>query len=136
MRTLVWMLAWASVALWSLVAWMGHGLVGFAGDVVADNADVAPVTPEGVELLSGLVDWIAWAGQGAVVAVWAIGALAILAAAAVVVRLLGGRGTPARRATDGAATTDVRRWPSSRQAPGGRLSDAVRAIAERRPIRR
>jgi hypothetical protein len=134
MKTLVWILAWISVAIWSLVAWAGHGLLGFAGGMVADNADVAPVTPEGVELLSGLADWMTWAGQGAVVVVWAVGALAILGVAALVARLLRPRPPAPPRWIDAEYSRAV---PASghsdpRPAPGHRLAERVRAIADRR----
>jgi hypothetical protein len=147
MRTLSWIIAWIAVAVWSLVAWAGHAFLGFAGDVVADNADVAsdlvPVPPEGVELLSGLADTAAWLGQGAVVVVWAIGVLAILAVPAILGLLRRNRvpdpprwyGTEPRRPETAGGTwpgPDMLRAPPPQSDRGSRLADRVRAIATRR----
>ena len=88
MKTLVWILTGTLVALWSLVAWITHGLVGVAGGLVASNADVIPADPLFVEWAS----WLAAAGTGVgewlVVAVWGFVSLVLLAVGFVITRLL------------------------------------------------
>ena len=87
MRALIWTATGVVVALWSLVAWLTHGLVGVAGNLVATNADIIPADPLLVEWAS----WLASAGTGVgewlVVAVWALVSLIILALGFVVTRL-------------------------------------------------
>ena len=79
MKTLVWVLTIAVIALWSLVAWITHGLVGVAGGLVAGNADILPADPVLIEWAS----WLASAGTGIgewlVVAVWGFVSLVLLA---------------------------------------------------------
>jgi hypothetical protein len=79
MRGLIWLISVAVFAVWSFVAWGAWALVGTAGRVASQNADVVPGSPE-------LVEWISWlAGTGAdvgawlVIAVWALGSIAIFA---------------------------------------------------------
>ena len=88
MKNLVWAITALIVGLWSLLAWMAHGLVGVAGNLVANNADLIPVDPLLVEWAS----WFASAGTGVgewlVVAVWAVVTLVLLAMGFVGTRLL------------------------------------------------
>lgn len=88
MKTLVWILTGTLVALWSLVAWITHGLVGVAGGLVASNADLIPADPLFVEWAS----WLASAGTGVgewlVVVVWGFVSLVLLAVGFVITRLL------------------------------------------------
>lgn len=88
MNTLVWILTGTLVALWSLVAWITHGLVGVAGGLVASNADMIPADPLFIEWAS----WLASAGTGVgewlVVVVWTLVSLVLLAAGFVITRLL------------------------------------------------
>ena len=88
MKTLVWILTTAVLALWSLVAWITHGLVGVAGGLVASNTDVMPVDPM-------LVEWASWRasagtgiGEWLVSAVWGLVSLVLLALGFVVTALL------------------------------------------------
>lgn len=79
MRSLIWTVTAAVIALWSLVAWIVHGLVGVAGNLVAANADIVPADP----LLIEWASWLASAGTGVgewlVIALWAIVSLVLLA---------------------------------------------------------
>ena len=88
MKTLVWILTAAVVALWSLVAWITHGLVGAAGGLVASNADMIPADPMLIEWAS----WLAAAGTGVgewlVVAVWGFVTLVLVALGFVAAKLL------------------------------------------------
>jgi hypothetical protein len=78
MKTLVWGLTIALLALWSLLAWVTHGLVGVAGGIVASNADIIPADPTLIEWAS----WLASAGTGVgewlVVAVWGLVSLVLV----------------------------------------------------------
>jgi hypothetical protein len=91
MRMLLWIAAWIGVAIWSLFAFAGHALLGVAGDLFVANADIAPLSPEGVVSLSALIDGLAAFGQGAVFFVWAIGSLVILSVPYFASRLFGRR---------------------------------------------
>jgi hypothetical protein len=88
MKTLVWTLTGLVLALWSLVAWIIHGLVGVAGGIVASNADIIPADP----LLIEWASWLASAGTGVgewlVVAVWGLVSLVLLALGFVITKLL------------------------------------------------
>lgn len=87
MKTLVWALTGVVLLLWSLVAWIAHGLVGAAGSIVASNADLIPADPQLIEWAS----WLASAGTGVgewlVVAVWALVSLVLVALGVVAARL-------------------------------------------------
>jgi hypothetical protein len=88
MKTLIWIVTGVVVGLWSLLAWITHGLVGVAGNLVANNADIIPADPLLVEWAS----WLASAGTGVgewlVVAVWALVSLVMLAAGFVLTKLV------------------------------------------------
>lgn len=88
MRSLIWTVTAAAVAAWSFLAWIVHGLVGVAGNLVAANADIVPADPQLVEWAS----WIASAGTGIgewlVVALWAIVSLVLLVMGFAATRLL------------------------------------------------
>jgi hypothetical protein len=88
MKTLVWSLTGVAVGLWSLLAWIMHGLVGVAGGLIASNADVLPVDPLLVECAS----WVASAGtdigEWLVIAVWALVSLVLVGLGYVATRLV------------------------------------------------
>ena len=99
MRRLLWVLAWISVAIWSLFAWGAYGLFDLFGGVAVRNADMVTNHPESVE-------WLAWAlavirslGLTAIVVVWAAISLMILAVPAVLGLFLG-RPNPGRSPID------------------------------------
>ncbi len=78
MKTLIWIVTAAAIGVWSLLAWIAHGLIGVAGGLAAGNADIIPADPMFVEWAS----WLAMAGTGVgewfVVAIWAIVSLVLL----------------------------------------------------------
>ena len=88
MKNLIWILTAAIIGLWSLLAWITHGLVSVAGNLVANNADLLPADP----LLIEWASWLASAGTGVgewlVVAVWALVSLVLLALGFIATRLL------------------------------------------------
>lgn len=98
MKTLIWIVTAVLLGLWSLTAWIIHGLVSIAGNLVATNADLLPADP----LLIEWASWLASAGTGVgewlVVAVWAIVSLILLALGFVAAKLAPrfGQGLPAR----------------------------------------
>ena len=78
MKTLIWIVTAAVIGVWSLLAWIAHGLVGVAGNLVAGNADIIPADPE-------LVAWASWlaaagtdVGAWLIVAIWAVVSLVLL----------------------------------------------------------
>ena len=96
MKNLIWIATAIVVGLWSLLAWITHGLVSVAGNLVANNADLIPADP----LLIEWASWLASAGTGVgewlVVAVWALVSMVLLAVGFVATRLvprLGGPGS-------------------------------------------
>ena len=89
MKTLVWVLTITLLALWSLVAWITHGLVGVAGSLVSSNADIIPADPLLIEWASWLASAGAGVGEWLVVAVWALVSFVMLALAFVAKRLRG-----------------------------------------------
>jgi hypothetical protein len=88
MKTLVWTLTGLVLALWTLVAWITHGLVGVAGGLIAGNADILPADPL-------LIEWAAWlasagtgVGEWLVVAVWGFVSLVLVALGFVATKLV------------------------------------------------
>jgi hypothetical protein len=90
MRTAVWSIFAVAFAVWSLIAWGAHALIGAGGSLVAGNADVVPVWPEAVEPLSWLAHFGTGVGEWLVVAIWALVSGAMALAAYLVTRLLPG----------------------------------------------
>lgn len=88
MKTLIWIGTGLVIAIWSLVAWITHGLVGLAGSMVAANADIMPADP----LLIEWASWLARAGTGVgewlVVALWALVSLVLLGLGFVATKLV------------------------------------------------
>ncbi len=89
MRRLLWVLAWVSVAIWSLFAWGAYGLFDLFGGVAVRNADMVIGHPETVEWLSWALTVIRNLGLTAIVVVWAAVSLMILAVPAVLGFFLG-----------------------------------------------
>jgi hypothetical protein len=77
MKTLIWTGTGIVVMLWSLLAWMLHGLVGLAGGTIASGTQLLSLEPMFAEWAS----WLASAGTGIgewlVVALWAIGSIVL-----------------------------------------------------------
>lgn len=88
MKTLIWTVTAGILGLWSLLAWIIHGLVGIAGHLVSANADIIPADPLLVEWAS----WLASAGTGVgewlVLIVWALVSAVLLAMGFVATRLM------------------------------------------------
>ena len=88
MRTLIWIVTWVVIALWSGLAWIAHGLVGVGGNLVAGNADLIPADPLLIEWASWLVSSGTGIGEWLIVALWAIVSTIFLALGFVATRLL------------------------------------------------
>lgn len=88
MKTLVWVLTGLAIALWSLVAWVTHGLVGVAGGMIASNADILPADPLLIEWTSWLASLGTGIGEWLVVAVWGFVSLVLLALGYVATKLV------------------------------------------------
>ena len=88
MKTLVWVLTGLAIALWSLVAWVTHGLVGVAGGMIASNADLLPADPLLIEWTSWLASLGTGIGEWLVVAVWGFVSLVLLALGYVATKLV------------------------------------------------
>lgn len=88
MKTLIWIATAVLLGLWSLLAWITHGLVSVAGNLVASNADIIPADPLLVEWAS----WLASAGTGVgewlVIIIWALVSAVLLAVGFVATRLV------------------------------------------------
>ena len=89
MKTLIWIVTWVVIALWSGLAWIAHSLVSVGGNLVANNADIIPA----VDPL--LVEWASWlatvgtgVGEWLVIALWAIVSLVIFALGFIATRLV------------------------------------------------
>jgi hypothetical protein len=88
MKTLIWIATAVVVGLWSLVAWIAHGLVSVAGNLVANNADWLPADPLLIEWASWLASTGTGVGEWLVVAVWALVSAVVLALGFVATRLV------------------------------------------------
>jgi hypothetical protein len=91
MKTLIWIVIWVVIALWSGLAWIAHSLVSVGGSLVASNADIIPsVDPLVIEWASWLATVGTGVGEWLVIAIWAIVSLVIFAIGFVVTRLVPG----------------------------------------------
>lgn len=90
MRSLVWFVTAALIALWSLACWIGYQLVVAGGRLIAGNADLAPVAPELVELISWLGLFGADVGGWFVIVIWAVVAALIAVVGLVVTKIMPG----------------------------------------------
>jgi hypothetical protein len=91
MKTLIWIITWTVLAIWSLFSWLAYGLIGVSGSLIAGNADIIPADPL-------LIEWASWlatvgtdVGEWLVIALWALVSLVILAAGYVAARIVPGR---------------------------------------------
>lgn len=98
MRTVVLGIGIAALALWTFVAWIGHAVLEALGGFGAANADILPVPPEWVVLVSEMLGWATDFSAAIVIAIWSIGALVIVTGTAVGAFLAGrfGRGRDVR----------------------------------------
>lgn len=92
MKKLVWGVTAFVLAVWSVVAWLVHGLIGMAGGLIAGNTDVLGGDP----VLLSWAHWLSTAGQGVgewlVIGLWVLVSLVILGLGYVVSRLAPDRG--------------------------------------------
>lgn len=126
MRTLMWTVAWIGVAIWSMIAWFGHAMIGVLGAVFGGGGVTTDFGPIGGTGLQNLVDGMADLGQGAVLVVWAIVSLMILAVPAVLGRLFGRRRSSPRGVSYGTRYEVGRTAPQARQS----LTDLARSISQ------
>jgi hypothetical protein len=78
-RKLIWGFTWFLVIGWTLVAWVGHGLVGLVtGFVGAGSAELTGFQVDPASL-PGLAELTRDLGEFAIIAVWALGAFGLLA---------------------------------------------------------
>ena len=90
MKSIVWVIAWVCVGLWSAVMALGYWLLTALTGFAANNADKVGGDAETVELLNWLALLLQNVGEVAAVVIWAIVSLLILAAAWVIGKLTGG----------------------------------------------
>jgi hypothetical protein len=95
-KKLVWLLAAVAAALWSLMAWGAHALLGLGGNAISSNVDIVPVDPEIVEWLSWVSIFGANVGEWLVVAIWVVGMIAILGLGFIAAKLIGSRNAISR----------------------------------------
>lgn len=91
MRKVVWLIAVAVLAVWSLLAWGVGSVVDTAGDWAAANADRVSTVPEVIEGLSWALGGLGSVGEVIVAIVWLVG-VALIVLIAVVVPFLAARG--------------------------------------------
>lgn len=77
MKKLVLVAGAIALAIWSLLAWAGHGLLLAVGGLGANNADLLPVPPEWVVFVSETLHLATGLSGVIVVTIWLIGALLI-----------------------------------------------------------
>jgi hypothetical protein len=77
MKKLVLVAGAVALAIWSLLAWAGHGLLIAVGGLGANNADLLPVPPEWVVFVSETLQLATGLSGVIVVTIWLIGALLI-----------------------------------------------------------
>jgi hypothetical protein len=88
MKSLVWILTWTVIGIWSAFAWIAHSLIGVGGGLIANNADLVPSSPEVVEWTSWLATVGTSVGEWAVIGIWAVVSLLIYVIGFAVTRLL------------------------------------------------
>lgn len=95
----IWTVALLLVALWTMAALVGWGLIDLVGGFAVDRADVAARDPDHVAWIAWFFDTLRGLGVAAVVAAWLIVTTVILGIAALLARATRDRGrfTDARR---------------------------------------
>jgi hypothetical protein len=87
MSKLLWLFVGVAIAIWSGLAWIAYGVVGWGGQVASSNADIVTAHPETVEWLSWLAMFGSGVGEWLVIGLWALGTLIALAIGFVGTRL-------------------------------------------------
>ena len=89
MRSLVWIIAWLCVGLWTAIAAVGYWLINALTGFAANNADKMGGDAETAEFINWLALLLQSIGETAAVILWAVIALAILGIAWVITRFTG-----------------------------------------------
>jgi hypothetical protein len=96
MKSIIWIVTAGIIAVWSLLCWAAHEIVGLGGGLAAGNTDIVPMLPpEMIELLSWLAVVGTNVGEWLIIAIWAIVSAAVALVGAIAARLLGRRGSQA-----------------------------------------
>lgn len=82
----VWIVAWVLVAVWSLAALVGYGVIDLFGTFAVERADLAARDPDQVAWIAWFFDTLRDFGLLAVGALWLLVSAAILGVAALVAR--------------------------------------------------
>jgi hypothetical protein len=131
MRTVLWVFGWIGVAVWTIFALVGFGVLGFVGDLARDFGGHVPGFPDEVFSAPWLAELTQSIGRFALFLVWAIGTAVILAVPAVVGLFLPRRElTRSYQGDARAARFPAPGRPSGPVAPFGRPP-----LAQRRPSR-
>lgn len=93
MRKLATALALFAALLWSAAVWGGYALIGWTGDLVAQNAGTLALPAEVVELAAWARLFAENFGQGAAMVLWLLG-IGLIAIALLAVNLVLGRLVP------------------------------------------
>jgi hypothetical protein len=88
-KSLIWVIAWLCVGLWTAVAALGYWVIGALTGLAANNADKVGGDAEMVEFINWLALLLQSVGEIAAVVLWAIVSLAILGVAWAIARLAG-----------------------------------------------
>jgi hypothetical protein len=99
MARTVWIVAWMLVAVWSIAALVGYGVIDLFGTFAVNRADLAARDPEQVAWIAWFFETVRDLGLFAVVAAWLIVSAAILGIAGLI----------AKAKRDRARFTDARR---------------------------
>ncbi len=83
----IWIVAWALVALWTLAALAGYGVVDLLGGVAVERADVAARDPEHVAWIVWFFDLVRDLGLAAIVFAWAVVTAVILGIGALLAKI-------------------------------------------------
>lgn len=121
MRFLLWAAILIGLSVWTLLAWIGHGLVPVAADVVAATPAWLGVDASAAALVSGAIEALVPFAEWTIILIWALGALLLLGAPIVI-------GRASRHVGDGLASAALA-WLGRRRA--GRGQKVIAGIAKR-----
>ncbi|WP_349367434.1 hypothetical protein [Salinarimonas sp.] len=82
----VWIVAWILVAVWSLAALVGYGVIDLFGTFAVERADLAARDPDQVAWIAWFFETLRDLGLLAVGALWLLVSAAILGVAALVAK--------------------------------------------------
>lgn len=87
MQRVVWIVAAIGFVLWSILAWLGHVVLGWLADFATRNADQLTIGGEFADWLTWAADLIGAAGGTLIVIVWLFGSIVIAVLAFVISKL-------------------------------------------------